>query len=360
MVNSPHHWGIPRRAEDLYAPTFRALTGRSDVTAVRIDEVEHGTAVRTRVTIIGEPDLPQHAFIKLAPVRPGELLLNRYMDLANTEALIYRSISAELADCIPKVYGAQSDPRSSRAVVIMEDLTERDARFLPVAKGCSATDALAIAAALGDLHRRFWRSDRLITGDLDGLSPTLSRSTTRGPRAWPLLWLIPRRYHDVVPASLRAETSMLVTRRWSIAASLGTYPHTLIHGATHAGTICFVSGRPLFFDWQVASCGPAVKDLSYFACTSLDTETRRKIDRQLVETYVAHLNADGIERLSFAEAWDAYRLLAFTAYVAAGVTSVFGRQLQSEESTRAGLDRAAQAMCDLDSLERLRNRLDHR
>jgi Ser/Thr protein kinase RdoA (MazF antagonist) len=239
----------------------------------------------------------------------------------------------------------------------MEDLTDRDARFLSVEAGCTAADALAVASALGDLHRIFWMSDRLRTGDLLELSPTRSRSTSRGPWAWPLLRMIPRQFHDVVPADVRAQTSTLVTQRWTIAKLIGTYPHTLIHGDTHAGNICLIGDRPMLFDWQVASCGPAVKDLSYFACTSLDTEARRAIETRLVETYVAHLNGDGIERLSFAQAWDAYRMFAFTAYVAAGVTSVFGRRLQSEASTRAGLRRAVQAIGDLDTLAMLRSQL---
>lgn len=348
---------IPRRAEDVDAATFRALTGRTDVTAVQIDGIESGTALRARIAITGSPDLPARAFVKLAPVRPAERILNRYMALAQTEALIYRQVNAELAWLMPKMYGAHSDPRSSRAIVIIEDLLDRDARFLSVEAGCTASDALAIAGALGDLHRRFWMSDRLLTGDLVGLSPTMSRSTSRGPRAWPLLRMIPRRFHDVVPANFRADASMLVTHRRSIAELIGTYPHALIHGDTHAGNICFASGAPVFFDWQVASCGPAIKDLSYFACTSLHIETRREIDSRLVGTYVAHLNADGVQRLSFAQAWDAYRLFAFTAYVAAGVTSVFGRRLQSEESTRAGLHRAVQAIGDLDTLAILRGQL---
>ena len=348
---------IPRRADDLDAATFRALTGRTDVTAVQIDGIESGTALRARIAITGSPDLPARAFVKLAPVRPAELLLNRLMALAQTEALIYRQVGAELAWLMPKTYAALSDPRSSRAIVIMEDLTDRDARFLSVEAGCTAADALAVAAALGDLHRTFWMSDRLHTGDLLELSPARSRSTSRGPRAWPLLRMIPRRFHDVVPARFRADASILVAQRRSIAALIGTYPHSLIHGDTHVGNVCFASGEPVFFDWQVASCGPAVKDLSYFACTSLDTETRRAIETRLVETYVAHLEGDGIERLSFAQAWDAYRMFAFTAYVAAGVTSVFGRRLQSEESTRAGLRRAVQAIGDLDTLAMLRSQL---
>ena len=348
---------VPRRTTDLDAGTFCGLTGRTDVTAVQIDSVEHGTAVRARVSVTGSRHLPQHAFIKLSPVRPAERILNRYMALAHTEAEIYRLLNTELADLMPKAYAAQSDSKNGRAIVIMEDLAERDARFLSLEAGCIAADALAVAAVLGDLHRTFWMSDRLRTGDLLELSPARSRSTSRGPRAWPLLRMIPRRFHDVVPADIRAQTSILVEQRWTIAKLIGTYPHTLIHGDTHAGNICLIGDRPMLFDWQVASCGPAVKDLSYFACTSLDTETRRAIETRLVETYVAHLNGDGIERLAFAQAWDAYRMFAFTAYVAAGVTSVFGRRLQSEETTRAGLRRAVQAMSDLASMAILRQRL---
>lgn len=348
---------VPRRMTDLDAGTFCTLTGRTDVTEVRIEHVEHGTAVRGHVSVTGSPHLPRRAFVKLAPVRPAERLLNRYMALAQNEAEIYRRLNIELGDLIPTAYGAQSGPQRARAIVIMEDLTDRDARFLSVAAGCASADAMAVAAALGDLHRKFWMSERLRTGDLIDLSPSRSRSTSRGPRAWPLLRMIPGAFHDVVPADLRAQTSILVEQRWSIAKLINSDPHTLIHGDTHAGNICVIGDRPMLFDWQVASCGPAVKDLAYFACTSLDTETRRAIEGCLVETYVAHLNGDGIERLSVAQAWDAYRMYAFTAYIAAGVTAVFGRRLQSEGTTRAGLRRAVQAMSDLESMAILRQRL---
>jgi hypothetical protein len=235
--------GIPRQVADLDARMFCALTGRSDVTVVQINDVEHGTSIRARIGITGSSDLPQRAFVKLAPTRPAEYLLNRYMGLAHTEAGIYRRLNTELDSIIPKVFGAQSDPHGGRSVVIMEDLTERNARFLSVAAGCPAADALAVAATLGSLHRRFWMSDRLHTGDLIDLSPALSRSTSRGPRSWPLLRMIPRIFHDVVPADFRDQASILVTQRWSVARLIRTYPHTLIHGDTHAGNICVIGDR---------------------------------------------------------------------------------------------------------------------
>ncbi len=206
------------------------------------------------------------------------------------------------------------------------------------------------------MHQKFWRSPRF-DGDLAYLSPTRSRNTRLGPHSWHLLRTIPKDYNDIAPPEIRDEAKMLIKHRWAIAALMRTYPHTLVHGDTHLGNICFVGDRPVLFDWQVTSCGPAVKDLAYFAATSIDSDTRRAIDTDLVRSYVETLNADGTTRLTFDDAWDSYRLFAFTAYIAAGVTAAFGRRLQGEAPTRAGLDRAVQALRDFDSLARLRARL---
>jgi len=160
-----------------------------------------------------------------------------------------------------------------------------------------------------------------------------------------------------VPQGIRDDAKYLIKHRWDIAELMRTYPLSLIHGDTHLGNICFVEDRPILFDWQVSSCGPAVKDLAYFAAVSIDSEVRRDIDADLVRTYVDTLNGDGTVRLTFDDAWDSYRLFGFTGFIAAGVTAAFGRRLQGEATTRAGLDRAVQALRDFDSLELLRARL---
>lgn len=61
--------------------------------------------------------------------------------------------------------------------------------------------------------------------------------------------------------------------------------------------------------------------------------------------------------MSWPQMWDAYRLQALTAYVAAGVTASFSGRLQGETATRAGLTRAVAAVTDLDSFAELRRRL---
>ena len=334
---------------------FRGLTSRDDVTAVRVRDVNHGTATRARLDVTGARGLPRTAFVKLAPTRPAERFFNRFMDLAHNEAQVYRHLHRDLSNVMPDLYGAASDGRG-HAVVILEDLADRDAVFTPLATGATTAQALAVAAALATVHQKFWKSPRF-DDDLAYLSPARSRNTRLGPHSWHLLRTIPKEFNDVVPQEVRNETKWLIKQRWSVAALMRTYPHTLLHGDTHLGNICFVGDRPILFDWQVASCGPAIKDLAYFAATSVDSDTRRAIDTDLVRTYVETLNADGTTRLTFDDAWDSYRLFAFTGYIAAGVTAAFGRRLQGEAPTRAGLDRAVQALRDFDSLELLRARL---
>ena len=322
---------------------------------MHVRDVDHGTATRARLDITGTPDLPGTAFVKLAPTRPAERFFNRFMGLAHNEAEAYRRLHPELSEVMPELYGAASNGRG-QAVVVLEDLSVREAVFPPLEHGATAGQALAVAGALANVHRKFWQSPRF-DADLAYLGPTRSRNTRFGPHSWHLLRTIPKDFNDIAPPEIRAKAKMLIKHRWAIAALMRTYPHTLIHGDTHLGNICFVGDRPVLFDCQVTSCGPAVKDLAYFAATSIDSDTRRAVDIDLVRTYVEELNADGITRLTFDDAWDSYQLFAFTAYIAAGVTAAFGRRLQGEAPTRAGLDRAVQALRDFDSLALLRARL---
>lgn len=321
---------------------------------MRLCGEEHGTALRARLAVDGAAGLPDRVFVKLAPVRPAERLFNRMMNLAANEARAYRLLGGELGDSVPRVYGTAE--RGGRAVVLLEDLTDRAARFPTLVDGVGADEALAVARALGTVHRLFWGREH--DADLAEFTPAASRSTRLGPHSWHLLRTIPKDFGDIVTAAERADAAMLIGRRWDIARLMQREPATLIHGDTHLGNMCFVGDRALLFDWQMAAVGPAVKDLSYFAATSIDVATRRSLDHTLVDAYVQALNGDGVQRLSRDRAWESYRLFAFTGFVAAGVTAAFGKRLQGAATTRAGLARAVAAMTDLESLKSLQDRLD--
>ena len=333
---------------------FRRLTGCADVSGVRVVDEDHGTAVRARLEVTGPPGTPRQVFAKLTPTRPVERVFNNVMRLGRNEVEVYRRVGDELGDVAPTVYGAAWE--RGRSVMLMEDLALRGARFGDVAGSCTRDEAVAVAAAMAGFHAAFWESARF-TADLAAFTAPAARSVTWGPQTWRLLAVLPRRFHDVVPPSVRADARIVHTRRGAVAAALRDLPSTLLHGDTHRGNICFVGERPILFDWQVAAQGPGLKDLAYFAVTSLDPEVRRGVERDLLTAYLDGLQANSGPRLAAGPAWDDYRMLAVTAFVAAAVTAAFGVRLQGEAVTRTGLDRAAQAVQDLDSFAELRRRI---
>jgi aminoglycoside phosphotransferase (APT) family kinase protein len=144
------------------------------------------------------------------------------------------------------------------------------------------------------------------------------------------------------------------TRRVEVANLWRSLPQSLLHGDTHRGNLGFHDQRVTLFDWQVTGKGPALKDLAYFAATSLAPEVRRSIERDLVRDYVDAIRAGGGPDLIEEQAWDQYRLLVLTGYVAAAFTVVFADRLQSDETMRAALARAVAAVRDHASFARLR------
>lgn len=351
--------GFPVRPGDIDLATFRRITGRTDVTGVERIYEHHGTALHVRLRLTGGSDCPDTVFVKLAPVKPITRLFNNAMNLAANEAEIYRRIGPELGDIVPRIFGAASDPRSGRAVIIMEDLAARGAQFSEVAAGCTVDQAAAVAEALGTLHSRFHRSPRLERGgDLSFVTTPTPPAQVLGPYTWRTIRSVPEVYADLVPDGFLAKAAFINERRPEVAALIETYSDTLIHGDTHAGNLCFIDNRPIFFDWQVSSKGSGLKDLTYFASLSLDTADRQAVDKDLVRIYLEAFNAGRNTTMSFDEAWHGYRLFTFIGFIGAVFTANLGRRLQEVATTQASLPRAIAALEDLETLELLKRELD--
>lgn len=67
------------------------------------------------------------------------------------------------------------------------------------------------------------------------------------------------------------------------------------------------SGQPRFLDWQVVHLAPGVDDVSYFVVGAMDTEERRRNERDLVNYYLEALARYGGPRLDLHDYWEDYR-----------------------------------------------------
>jgi hypothetical protein len=274
------------------------------------------------------------------------------------EYVFYTDLRPDLDLRSPRSYGAAFDARSYRSIVLLEDLTAQGWTFPdPLTLTISRADAEDMVSQLARYHGPLWDSPRLAS--LDGLRTSekfqldLNRTVgfdkrvdagiTRAQAVLPAsIW---RRRREVWPAVMR-----------SLAINV-TGPQTLLHQDLHPGNwLRDPEGRMGLYDWQCVGTGGWAVDYSY-ALTGLATDDRRAWERDLLALYLDELAGHGVpDPPSPDEAWKAYRQQPFHA-LAFGLFNL-GRgmlqpRMQPDDYTRAAIQRIAQTVEDLESLDAL-------
>ena len=156
---------LPACVEDIDAAFLTAALSERHP-GVRVDSVViggtySGTSSTVRLTLgfgRNDPGLPERMLLK------GSFALHEFAagDLSAVEARFYRDVASLLGDDVNRPIGYFGGVDSSgRAVVVTEDLTDREVEF------AEATDAVAVdevaqgVEQLAALHARFWQPDTL-------------------------------------------------------------------------------------------------------------------------------------------------------------------------------------------------------
>jgi len=139
-------------------------------------------------------------------------------------------------------------------------------------------------------------------------------------------------------------------------ALFDSFDQTLIHNDSHQGNMAYRDDRVLMLDWQACCVGSALKDFAYFLA-SADSAMRRASERELLQHYLDVLSAGDGPTIAWDEAWHAYRILAVTGFIAAAATALAGDLLQNAANAKAGLQRAATTLVDLESFKAVEQQL---
>lgn len=282
---------------------------------------EYGfTGIVTRVTPEYdrvEPDAPASIVAKF-PNAAGESLsayretvqrdpvgARRYYERCAREIWFYQQIKPLSAVLAPEMYYGAADLDEGRFVLLLQDLGAM--RMGDALTGCPASDAGAVLRAAGTLHAGWWRDPRLDTfswltdwaGDLDARHERYNRGVE------PFL----KRWRDRLPAEIRQLVLNLRPVYREVVAELVEAPETLIHTDLHLDNIAFDgSNAATVIDWQGISRGPAAIDLAAFLSASLDSDTRRATESNLLRVYHELLIAHGVTDYSHDQLWRDYRL----------------------------------------------------
>lgn len=278
---------------------------------VTVEMRDDGTNRRARLALTySAGDGPATVFVKA--VDPDhKFLIKLTSGLLHEPRLFNSKVALPLEH--PRVYAAVIDEDDEDFLLVMEDLTARDADPRDAVRPLSVEQAANGLRGLARLHGRYWGA-RVDLPELSWLEPFVP---WEGMGAAPLQAALDR-LGDDAPASVHAlSIEALIEDVWKpYIRTLTVGPPTLLHGDAHVGnTYLLPNGDVGFLDWQVARRGNFSLDLGYFLQGAITTEDRRAYERELLTVYRDGLGLPAAELPSADEIWLRYR-----ASVAHGLT----------------------------------------
>lgn len=291
--------------------------------------------------------LPRRLIFKTMIAAPGAPAT-----MYENEVRFYSEVRPELSIEAPVVFASRYDRGTGRFGLLLEDLTERGARFPSASSHVSVAEIRSLLDQLATLHARFWDSPRF-AGDLSWVA-----TPTRGGMADVFTSIGLALIEDQVVrhsfkrdliAPLGRTVAQMWGPLWRVQAHHAESPVTLLHGDTHIGNTYLLPGsRGGFLDWQLMVRGSWAHDVTYLLVTGLDTATRRALQAELLAEYLDRLGGLGVGLVpSFDEAFWRMRRAALWGLVIGWL--ICPPANYGEEITAENIRRTVAAIEDLET-----------
>lgn len=248
----------------------------------------------------------------------------------------------------PAVFAALIDEEAENFLLVMEDLTLRDADPRDATRPLTIEQAASGVRALARLHSSFWGERLESHPALGWLEPFVPWD---GMEIAPLQAALDRLGPECPPAVTRLSIGELINDIWKpYIHSLTSGPQTLLHGDAHIGNTYLIDDTHIgFLDWQVARRGHWSLDLGYFLQGALTIEDRRVAEDRLLGDYRDALDLPTGEKPTSEQIRHGYR-----ASVAHGLalwlcTASAGEFWQRPDIALALAQRYSAAYADLDT-----------
>ncbi len=356
---------IPSRPSDISLDWLRqalACSGGfepSQLRAVHAARVGSGrgllsTVIRCRLEWSGAaPQHPGSVIIKCHSGDRKTFRLARILKLYRREYEFYRRIRPLTGIRSPKLLYGDFAAVSHRFVMVMEDLSELEA--VSQVSGASQVQVKSAVRAVARMHARYWNNFDHPT--LAGV-PDYSRKYRRLTQLGYLLNLAPTldRFGNLFNAEMRRLAEDYGTRVADHLSDVSRGPKTFTHGDFRVDNLFFDepgADEVVAIDWQNSGVHSGMRDITYFLSTSVATETRREIERDVVGEYHDALVGAGVSDYSFDQCWRSYRQVMLSCLI--GPVFTCGALDFSDEPSRRtmeiGLRRTLAAIEDLDAEE---------
>jgi hypothetical protein len=306
---------LPAAPDDL-TPAWLSEALGTEVTGVEVLDHAFATNQRARIGLQyaaaddGSGTGPASLFVKLAPNDPAHRQMIGATGMGEREAQFFADVSGTLDLLVPTCPFAASE--DDLFVLLLEDLTTRDCQFFPEMTGVGADAAAVALEDLARFHARFESE-----AERDKVAPWLRTPSRRMSEATAgLMRMVLDAHADRLSPTYVAVGELYEQHHAWFDEIWHAGPPTYIHGDLHVGNVYLDAGRVGFVDWGLSRVSTHLRDVSYFLTMSVDVETRRAHERELIQGYLDALRAAGGHDYSFDDAWAAHRLQASYTVVA--------------------------------------------
>lgn len=259
---------------------------------------------------------PGTVVLKMPSQFPENRAVGDHFNFYEREGRFYQQIGEKLAVRTPRCYWNHIDVEGSEFALLLEDLGSRT--MISQVAGVGEERAGQALEALADLHGTWWGAPAL-----DGLDwmprlddPVNLAAGEQYRRSWaPFLGncgdalpdggvALGERVQGVFEELLRRETAGA--------------PLTICHGDFRIDNLLFDDtadglDRVAVLDWQISYKGPAISDVAYLLCQSMDVDDRRACERRVVGRWhegLVRSRGGALDDYPFDVAWEQYRRAA--------------------------------------------------
>tara|TARA_R110002073_G_scaffold12017_9_gene53932 strand:- start:1183 stop:2262 length:1080 start_codon:yes stop_codon:yes gene_type:complete len=287
---------------------------KSEVTSLELITIGEGVGLmgelgRLKLTYAGDEDLPSTMVVKCA-AQNENINVARVLDFYNREVNFYNRVGAQSGLLTPDSYYGAVDQETYNCVILMQDLGDVSPNDQIV--GATEDEAFAAVKKISGMHGRFWGRVRDPENawmyDMMGQE---SSATLKDMVYMPALEPCIEKFE----AFFNSETRDLVR---SVGQNFEDYwrnkispAETFIHGDYRQDNFLYMNNdlNAVVMDWQISGSGRGIFDFTYFACQSLTSERRLKIEKALLKTYVEGLQSEGVVDYDYETALLDYRTM---------------------------------------------------
>ncbi len=321
----------------------------ADFDATPVGTGQMGDSVRLRLDHDGGDDVPATVVAKLPAADETSRQTAAALRSYEIEVNFYRHLASTVDMRTPGCFHADYDPETSAFVLMLEDMApaEQGDQLL----GTTPERAAVAVDELPKLHAPRWGDAGL------GEFEWFARSTPEA--AYFMNLLVQGLWEGFQPrfdGRIRPEIMGVAAE---LMAELETYltlrdgPMTVTHGDYRLDNLLFGvadGGDPIaVVDWQTATQGYAVGDLSYFIGAGLVPDDRRAHERDLVDRYREGMAERGV-RLEANALWEEYRRFTFAGLIMAIAASMLVEETErGDEMFITMAERHGQHALDLEA-----------